>query len=159
MDDLTEMQCAFVLAYVRGPGTAGNGTKSAVAAGYSAKSARVQAGQLLAKPHVMDAITREQRKALSGLSSVAILEAEKLLTDPATAAGTKVDLIRTILDRGGLAAPKEAAPKEKTEKPLNEMSLTELEEFIRNGQEQIQQLQKQRAGSASEGHTRSPLVN
>ena len=155
MDELTitEMQDAFALNFASGPGTAGNGTKSAIAAGYSAKTARIQAAQLLNKPHVMDAIVRYQRKALSGLSSVAIIEAEKLLTDPATSAGTKVDLIRTILDRGGLAAPKEAAPKEKSDKPLNDMSLSELEEFIRSGQEQIEQLQAQRAGSAS------PLVN
>lgn len=153
MDDLTEMQRAFVLAYVTGPGTAGNGTKSAVAAGYSAKSARVQAQQLLAKQHVASAITKEQRKTLSGLASVAIIEAEKLLTDPATAAGTKAELIKMILDRAGLAAPKEAAQKENTDKSLFEMSLHELEAFIRDGQSKIQQLKAQRAGSAS------PLVN
>ena len=56
MRNLTELQAKFVIAYTANMETFGNGTGSAIAAGYSPRSARVQAQQLLAKEHVQNAI-------------------------------------------------------------------------------------------------------
>lgn len=56
MQTLTEMQAQFVLAYTANMETFGNGTRSAIAAGYSPRTARVQAQQLLALSHVQAAI-------------------------------------------------------------------------------------------------------
>lgn len=56
MQTLTEMQARFVLAYTASMETFGNGTRSAIAAGYSPRTARVQAQQLLALSHVQAAI-------------------------------------------------------------------------------------------------------
>ena len=136
--ELTEMQQAFVVAFVSGPGVAGNATKAAQEAGYSTKSARVQAQQLLAKPHVQAAIVHEQRRCLSGLASIGLVEAEKMLTSPETPAGVKADLIKAAWDRGGLAVPKREAP-EKQEKELHEMTTKELQDFIREGMSRLKE--------------------
>ena len=56
MQELTAMQARFVLAYTSRMETFGNGTRSAMAAGYSPRTARVQAQQLLALEHVQAAI-------------------------------------------------------------------------------------------------------
>jgi phage terminase small subunit len=46
--ELTEREKRFILAYVKEP----NGTKAAIAAGYSPKTAKVQASRLLTRPNV-----------------------------------------------------------------------------------------------------------
>lgn len=62
---LTEMQARFVLAYTTNMETFSNGTRSAIAAGYSPRTARVQAQQLLALEHVQNAIAAiETRQVL-----------------------------------------------------------------------------------------------
>jgi transcription initiation factor TFIIIB Brf1 subunit/transcription initiation factor TFIIB len=75
MQALTEMQARFVLAYTASMETFGNGTRSAMAAGYSPLTARVQAQQLLALQHVQEAIavieTRQIQFVLRALGRAA----------------------------------------------------------------------------------------
>jgi hypothetical protein len=59
---LTPRQARFVLNYVFGSETAGNGAAAARAAGYSAHTAKVQAAQLLSLQHVSLAIQIKERQ-------------------------------------------------------------------------------------------------
>lgn len=61
---LTARQAQFVLNYVFGAETAGNGAAAARAAGYKAHTARIQAAQLLNLPHVSLAIRIKERELL-----------------------------------------------------------------------------------------------
>jgi phage terminase small subunit len=60
----------------------GNGTRAAVAAGYSEGNAKSQAYELLKRPHVLAEIKRRQRAIAKKLE----LSAEKVLTDIARVA-------------------------------------------------------------------------
>lgn len=142
--ELNEMQKAFVLAYVSGTGTAGNATKAAVAAGYSEHSARVQGQQQLAKSHVQAAIQREQRRAFSQLSNIALVKAKEMLESDTTPPGVKADIMKAVWDRGGLATVK--AEEEKPPKELNEMTQEELKELIRAGQVKLSAGKEEEAG-------------
>ena len=64
MRNLTEMQARFVLAYRTRMETFDNGTGSAIAAGYSPRTARVQAQQLLALEHVQNAIAMVEARQI-----------------------------------------------------------------------------------------------
>lgn len=64
MRKLTEMQARFVIAYTANMETFGNGTRSAIAAGYSPRTARVQAQQLLALEHVQHAIAMVEARQI-----------------------------------------------------------------------------------------------
>lgn len=61
----------------------GNGTRAAIAAGYSARSARNTAQEVLARPHVKAEVKRRQR----GLVKKLEITAEKVLGDIARVAG------------------------------------------------------------------------
>lgn len=152
MAEITEQQAEFVAYYVA---NGGNAAQAARDAGYAEEHARVSACKLLKKSHVQEAVQEEKRRLISGkLSCKALAVLEAVLDDKDAPVGAKVDAAKTILDRGGNPATREPATKEPLyNKPLNEMSVSELEAFIRDGQSKIQQLQAQRAGSASGGPT------
>lgn len=102
---LNEQQAAFVHAYVSEPETAGNATKSAIAAGYSEASARTIAQGLLAKAHVKTAIRSALLGRLSGSMTVlAVGVLEELARDTSVAAKVRLDAAKAILDRAGLDA-------------------------------------------------------
>jgi phage terminase small subunit len=128
---IIEQQQAFAEAYVLGNG---NATKAAIAAGYSAISARQTASRLLHTPHVQDAIRRAQAHALKGrLASKALGVLEKILDDDNAPAGVRVDAAKTVLDRAGLGAIRILESTD-VEKPLEEMTAVELNDFIRREQ-------------------------
>lgn len=126
---VTEQQQAFAEAYVLG---SGNATQAAVAAGYSAVSARQTASRLLATPHVQEAIRRAQAHVLRNrLASKALGVLEKILDDDGAPAGVRVDAAKTILDRAGLPAVRAAEQLPDGDKPMNEMTVAELDGVIR----------------------------
>jgi hypothetical protein len=96
--DLTPQQLAFAAEYVR---NGGDGTAAAIKAGYSTTSAPQRAWELRNKPHVAEAIHREQRRAFTELASISLAQARMMLEDPKTPAGARVELIKTTLDRAG----------------------------------------------------------
>jgi len=123
MRALTEQQAVFARAYAR---NGGKGAEAARDAGFSVQSAGKYAYQLLEKPHVVKAIQAEQRRSLTDLASVALGQARLMLENPATPAGARVDLIRTVLDRAGLGPPKTEEDND-DENDLNTLTLVQLE--------------------------------
>lgn len=122
---LTDLQRAFVVAYVDSGGEA---TESARVAGYA--DPRVSSFRLLRLAHVQRAIRDEQRRVIDcDLYSLSVKQAKMLLADPDTPKGAKVTLILGVWDRGG--PTKRSGDQEKEFKSLEEMSINELESFIR----------------------------
>lgn len=74
---------AFIRHYVE----TGNGTKSAILAGYSEKSAAAAASRLLTNAEIKGAIDAEllRRAELSGISSTYVLEGIRAIADDSTA--------------------------------------------------------------------------
>lgn len=130
----TDLQQAFVVEYVANGGIA---TKAAARVGYSQQSARQIASQLLNKPHIQEAIRREQRKRLYGLGSKAMSVLESILYDDAAPAGVRLDAAKTVLDRCGLTAETARAEQMQASKPLEEMTAIELQAFIQEGMKQL----------------------
>lgn len=129
MRELNERQAAFAREYAR---NGGKGADAARKAGYSEGVAGKYAYQLLEIPHVMEAIHREQRRAFAQLASISLEQARMMLEDPKTPAGARVELIKTTLDRAGLAALRSADEPAGEGKPLRDMTIEELEEIARS---------------------------
>jgi hypothetical protein len=131
--ELTEKQQEFALAYVSKAGCIGNAEASAIAAGYSDKTARVQGHQLLNKPHVAAAIRIACFKLISvELPAEAIFVIRKIMNDEQAGNAVRLDACKTLLDRGGYAqirAP-QAVADGLLHKDLSEMSPAELQETI-----------------------------
>jgi phage terminase small subunit len=120
---LTDQQAAFVREFCR---LNGDGTRAAIAAGYSKESAASRSYELRQKSHIQAAIQTELRKSLTDLAAIALGQARLMLLDPKTPAGARVDLVRTVLDRAGLGVPK-SAEEDHGDKPIRELSLVQLE--------------------------------
>jgi phage terminase small subunit len=130
----TDLQRDFVVEYVANGGIA---TKAAASAGYSQQSARQIASQLLNKPHIQEAIRREQRKKLYGLGSKAMSVIESILDDENAPTGVRLDAAKTVLDRCGLTAETAKAEQAQNSKSLEEMTADELQAFIQEGMKQL----------------------
>jgi len=128
MAQLSEQQREFAIAYVA---NGGNGTAAAVAAGYSEHSARSAAYKLTRLPQVETAIRAEQRRVLGGrLANKALAVLEAILSDENAPFGARVDAAKTLLDRGGVVAPKPGDEKDLADKPISRMTEGELIELI-----------------------------
>lgn len=109
--------------FVRQMASTGDPVYSAQKAGYSSPAQR--ASQALARPAVQAEITKLQLERLySKVLPLAVEQHEKLLRDPATPAGAKVQAIKLAYDRT-LGADSEAAHKEP-----HEMTAAELDAAI-----------------------------
>ena len=132
MRDLTEQQRAFVAHLTGTPGAIGNAAEAARLAGYSTRSAKEIAADLLHKPHVRAAVDEAMRAQISGpLAAKAVEVLARILADEGAPLKVRLDAAKTILDRAGVIAvrPEEAA-RGREEKPPAEMSIAELEDFI-----------------------------
>ena len=126
MPELTPQQSLFVKEYVIG---SGNGAEAARKAGYSERSAAKLAHQLMDKKHVQEAIHLAQRRAFTELASISLGLAKKMLEDDKTPAGARVELIKSMMDRAGLAAIRADGKDDGKAKSLREMSMEELQEI------------------------------
>jgi phage terminase small subunit len=136
--EILDQQQAFAEAYVLGHG---NATQAAIAAGYSAISARQTASRLLHTPHVQEAIRRAQSHVLrSRLASKALGVLEKILDDDSAPAGVRVDAAKTVLDRAGFSAARTPEQDPDYEKPLHEMTTVELETIARGLQRTLDKM-------------------
>jgi hypothetical protein len=136
-DGLTAMQRAFVTEYTSGQGCVGNGTEAARRAGYTAKYPSECARQLLQKPHIREAIERENREAISGrISTKAVALLERTIDDESAPLKIRVQASLGVLDRGGYTPPsafeKAAAfaAREHRDKPLHMMTHAELKQRL-----------------------------
>ena len=133
LQPLTDMQTAFVVAFVF---NGGNATQAAKKAGYSAHSARVQAQILLAKPHVLAAIHVEQARVIGGeLATLAVGVVRNILKDKTASKAVRLDAAKVALSLAGHVAPKAPEAIDNKDKPVSEMTVEELEDFIRKGRE------------------------
>lgn len=88
MNGLSPKHHAFVLAYIEGP-TMGHAAKSAVKAGYSAKSAAQQATLLLDRPDIRAAIADVQAEA----TAMTTITKARVMAELGRIAFTKIDRI------------------------------------------------------------------
>jgi phage terminase small subunit len=93
---LTDKQAAFVDAFVSNNG---NKVEAAIAAGYSQSCARIQAYQLLHKPHVVQAIMDRCALELISNAPAAISRIHELLY--AKSEYVALEAAKDILDRSG----------------------------------------------------------
>jgi phage terminase small subunit len=139
MRQVTDQQKAFAIAYVR---SGGKGLQSAIDAGYSEKTARVQASQLLDLAHVQAAIAEAQRKYLtSNLATKAIQVLEAAMGCEDAPWSTRVDAAKAVLDRAGHPARRGTEIKEDAHRDMSELSIPELEALLRR-------LENERAANA-----------
>jgi len=86
LSTLTERQRRFVVAFT---GEAmGNQTQAAIIAGYSPKTARFQASDLLTRPHIQEAVLARQTR----LETKADIKDSRILEELAEVAYTKVEI-------------------------------------------------------------------
>ena len=124
MTELTSNQAEFARQMIL---TNGNATQAAINAGYSITSASQRAWELRQNPRVQAAITKAQRTELVGLASIALSQAKAMLLSDATPPGARVELIKTVMDRAGLAAVRGDDPADASTKNLRELSMAELQ--------------------------------
>jgi phage terminase small subunit len=135
--DLTDLQAAFVAAYTSDDGCRGRVKESAIAAGYSPKTAREIGRQVLALPHIQAAIFEANKRQISGpLATKAVHVVYEILHDENAPKKLKLEAAKTVLDRAGFVPPKADEPARSNYiKALTDMSIPELEKFIREGRE------------------------
>lgn len=111
---LTERQARFVAYFTSDPACIGDAPKAARKAGYAQSSAREQAYQLLAKPHVAAAIHAANAEMLSGdLATMAIGALRQIIEDPEAPQRLRVQAAIAVLDRGGYAPQHGASVRER----------------------------------------------
>jgi hypothetical protein len=81
---------------------------------------------LVQNPKVLEAIHREQRREFTDLAAIATVQARRMLDDPSTPAGARIDLIRAVWDRAGLAPPKSANELGADATSLRDLSIDDL---------------------------------
>ena len=141
MQALTEKQSAFITAFTSTPSCIGNASKSAVAAGYSEKSAYEIGRQQLEKPKIKAAVDEALREQIGGsLAAKAVDFLRIIIDDPDALPKLKMDAAKTLLDRAGLIAPRAAEQKPSgSQTDLTSLSMEELEAFILQGQASLSQ--------------------
>jgi phage terminase small subunit len=96
---LTDMQRAFVVSYVR---NGGKGKAAAIEAGYSENSADVQACQMLKQRPIRDALRNELFDYAERAAPVAIRALTRIVTDPDATNNEVIKASVALLDRGGV---------------------------------------------------------
>lgn len=94
--ELTDMQAAFVEAFVS---NGGHKEEAAIEAGYSPATARMQACELLRKPHVMQAVIERTGIELIASAPRARMTLAKLLE--AKSEYVQLEAAKDLLDRAG----------------------------------------------------------
>lgn len=128
MDGLTEQQVRFVAEFVS---NGGNGKQACVTAGYAAKSAHQEAYRLLRKPHVLEAVRKEQARVLGTMSAKALHVLDQLLGDTEISPAVRLDAAKTILDRAGYVSARNPSHSiSSDDRALTEMSADELRALL-----------------------------
>jgi hypothetical protein len=140
--ELTEQQARFVQEFISGK-SAGNALKSAVAAGYSQRTAGQIACALLKHPGVSAAIDEGLREAIGGalcVQAVALLR--RVIGDEAAPLKLRADCAARVVEYSGIVERTKLHKGRETGldgatgpegKRLGEMTRGELEGLVRNG--------------------------
>jgi phage terminase small subunit len=148
---LTEQQARFVAEFTSGKGAVGNRAEAARRAGYSPASASELGRQLLEKDHVRAAVDQALRDQIGAdLAAQAIAVLREILEDEKAHPRLRLEASKTILDRAGMIAPKAEEPQRPgARKSLAEMSMEELNEFVRRGEEAMARAATARGNSSA----------
>lgn len=135
---LTDMQAAFVAAFVSGPETGGKPTQAAIAAGYSEKTATQIARELLGKPHISAAIDEALRTAIgTELTVEAVAMVRSIMRNEEASLKLRGEMAVRIIEFSGLVERTKAQKAKDTGlgggKTLAECSRDELEDIVRKG--------------------------
>jgi phage terminase small subunit len=133
---LNAQQQSFAEAYVLGE-TAGNGTASAIAAGYAAGSAKQIAYKLLRYEGVRRVIDHLNREMIGDYATASIRYLGRLVMDEKAHPKLRIEAAKTLLDRGGYIAPRAPAALEPGQKDIAGMSIAELQAFVEAGKERV----------------------
>lgn len=136
-DGLTPKQAAFVEAFTVGI-NAGIGTKAAIAAGYSEKSAATIGSLVQKLPHVAAAIDASLREAIgSDLTARSVQLLRTVLDDVTAPLKLRTEVALKLVEGSGLVDRTKASKANETglggAKPLAEMSREELEAVVKAG--------------------------
>jgi hypothetical protein len=144
---LTERQSLFVDAFTGIAGCVGDVEASAIHAGYYGSthstngcSAKALGAQQLRRPNVQAAIHAANRRNINGgLATKAVEVLHDILHSTGTDINSnklRLEAAKTVLDRAGYVAPKGGAEAPHNKRP-EDMTIPELEDFIRRGNEAI----------------------
>jgi phage terminase small subunit len=153
--ELTELQQKLVLAYTTNPACIGKVKESAIAAGYSPKTAHEIGRQTLALPHVKAAVMRANYEQISGQAATkAVALLETVVDDEKAPLRLRVDAAKTILDRAGLSAakPQHEADQDLLKKDLSAMRPEELNRFVREAGDVRRKLEARLAALTQHQH-------
>lgn len=132
---LTAKQTKFVAAYIA---NGGNANGAAMAAGYAV--AESEGWRLSQNPAVQAAIHKARQTKLSNLATAGLGYIEDLLNGKEEAnPRIKLDAAKFVINLAGHVAPKAGDVVEEDAKPLEEMSIQELEDFVRRGEQAARQ--------------------
>jgi hypothetical protein len=154
MRALTDKQSAWVREFVL---NGGNATAAAVSAEYSRESAAQRGWENRNLPHVQVAVQTELRKTFTDLAAIAVGQARLMLLDPKTPASARCDIIKTVLDRAGLGAPK-GDTEDNEDRPLSSLTLVQLEALALRVTLRPTQHAPSGAGRLLEGSLASPVT-
>ena len=139
---LSAQQEKFVQEFTNGK-FAGNGTRSAIAAGYSAKTAPTIAWTVLHVPHVAQAIDAALREAISGpMAARAVNFLRRVVDDEEAPLKLRADVACRIVEFSGVVQRAQLEKARSTGldgaassdgKRLGELTRQELEGLVRNG--------------------------
>lgn len=132
---LTERQATFVRFYAQ---TGGDGKRSAIAAGYAADSASVEASRLLRLPWIRAELERERGRLLAELDVKSLAVLRGVLDD--LQAGTGLRLKAAEIAQKIVGADRAGRDKAKDDKDLSAMTIAELEAYIRAREEGLQRV-------------------
>lgn len=135
---LTPKQAALVRAVAHDGLTL---VKAAEVAGYAHAET---AGRNVARlPHVRAAIVAARQVAIEGdLASLGLRTMRALMTDELTPAPVRFQAAKWSLEAAGHAAAARSAGLPAADRPLAEMSLSELEDFIKRGEDALGNIKK-----------------
>lgn len=129
---LTSMQRLFVVAFVA---NGGNGRAAAKAAGYADPDAAQY--NLVRSAHVAAAIADARQRKISELATAGLDLLEQVIRGTLDGVKPKerLEASKFVINLAGHVAPKAADGDTDDDKPLEEMTIQELEDFVRRGEE------------------------
>ncbi len=138
MREATRQQKLFIDEYLRGRKS--NATKAAIAAGYSPKSAHVQASQLLKNPIVLRYLHKREREIIEELQREFMFDAIEareimydILKDGKAENRDRITVAKDFLDRAGFKAMDkiEHSGGIKVNNPFKDLTTDELRKLIK----------------------------
>jgi hypothetical protein len=132
---LTDRERDFVRALVA---NGGKMREAADEAGYQYKHNAQAARELMARPHVAQAVREERARVFDGeLANAAVATIRELMTDPFSPAGVRLQAARLVFERTGEIGPERRQPDDPRDRPLAELTIEQLQSIVSEGKEML----------------------